>query len=195
MTTYRGGFKLPIPTETLKTLIEKRSSYLDVFADLSHYGSSVEGVTEFEVDALPAVSVHERFEVTPSLHYRYRSTLAHEYGHAFLHAGLYTKTNLCKPPSTPRAYASTTAGERSLHTESNRWMEWQAWRVCGGILLPRTEVQRCVADYMQRAGRTNVNQLVHGHRTDVIRSTSRTFQVSLPMAERRLVDLGFITKR
>jgi hypothetical protein len=44
---HRGKIAFPITTDDLTVLIERDTEDLDAYADLSAYGSDVEGVTEF----------------------------------------------------------------------------------------------------------------------------------------------------
>jgi hypothetical protein len=52
-----GSIEFPLSTDDLTVLIEQHADSLDMYADLSHYGEDVEGVTEFHADHDPKVSI------------------------------------------------------------------------------------------------------------------------------------------
>lgn len=49
-----GKAEFPLSTNDLAQVIEREADDLDLFADLSTYGTDVEGVTEFHPGAKPA---------------------------------------------------------------------------------------------------------------------------------------------
>jgi hypothetical protein len=82
-----GEPRFPFDTEDLKTFIEQHVEDLDQYADLTKYGPSVEGVTEFfpGIGRLK-VAISERLQNNEN---RLRMTLSHEHGHVHLHAYLF----------------------------------------------------------------------------------------------------------
>ena len=67
--------------DDLHVLIEEHADSLDSFADLSDYGDDVEGVTAFFPDRRPEVFISEKLSNDPRRKNRFRTTLAHEFGH------------------------------------------------------------------------------------------------------------------
>ncbi|MDQ6732916.1 MAG: hypothetical protein M3Z35_02180, partial [Nitrospirota bacterium] len=55
--TLHGEVRYPIDTEDIKKLIERDAEYLDVYADLSSYGTYVEGMTQFRQGHKPRVLI------------------------------------------------------------------------------------------------------------------------------------------
>ena len=79
----------PISTDDLTALIEKETEDLDHYADLSHYGAGVEGITIFQRSGKPKVQI-AAFLSEGNRENRLRTTLTHEYGHVH-----------CKRPAIP----------------------------------------------------------------------------------------------
>jgi hypothetical protein len=57
--------KFPISTDDLTILIEKSTSDLNLYADLSADGEDVEGATDFFLDKEPAVFISEKLSERP----------------------------------------------------------------------------------------------------------------------------------
>jgi Zn-dependent peptidase ImmA (M78 family) len=144
-----GKVEFPIDTEDLKTIIEADVRDLDQFADLSKYGPSVEGVTEFSRDSKPKVLIstfahkHEN---------RLRTTLTHEYGHVHLHGYMFalerTQTMQLGPNQKPDAIyckRDTIVSARKVD-----WREWQAGYASGAMLMPKSHLMRVAGDIQKR---------------------------------------------
>jgi len=82
-----GGFRLPIPTDELTRLIEEQADDLDMYVDLPE---GIQGQTLFFLDRRPKVQISEAIHRTKSDH-RVRTTLAHGFGHVWIHAPLRRK--------------------------------------------------------------------------------------------------------
>ena len=52
-----GAAQFPVSTDDLTRLIERDTEDLDLYADLSHYGADVEGLTEFNIGRKPSVKI------------------------------------------------------------------------------------------------------------------------------------------
>ena len=84
-----GEVSFPIPTDDLSIMLERETSDLDLYADLSSLGEDVEGVTEFSPSGKPLVRISEKLSHGAGLERRLRITLAHEYSHVRLHSFLW----------------------------------------------------------------------------------------------------------
>jgi len=148
----RGEVRFPISTEDLTRLIERDTDDLDLYADLSEYGSDVEGVTEFTPSRKPTVRISERLSGDTRYSNRLRTTLTHEYGHVKFHGYLWET----EPPqkdllrSNPNANKQVCKRDDILNASQYDWMEWQAGYVCGAILMPVTHVRRVVVAYQEQ---------------------------------------------
>ena len=149
-----GEVRFPIDTNDLTTLIERDAQDIDLYADLSEYGSDVEGVTIFSRDAKPKVAISAALYANERQHNRLRTTLTHEYGHVRLHSVLWA----VEPPSkdlltrSPRADRIVCKRDSMLDATVSDWMEWQAGYACGAILMPKSVVvERCRAFVEERA--------------------------------------------
>lgn len=184
----RGSVTFPVTTDDIAVLIEQYVDDLDMYADLSHYGHSIEGVTIFQIDQQPRVAIAKRLSEFPHLRHRLKTTLTHEFGHVLLHTGLYISGSL-----TPRGAASQlySASEGEMEKQTS-WMEWQAWQAAACMLLPKTEVLSTLDTYLKNHGRRSITDLRYGYIPDFIKKVAKTFDVSEPFAKRRLVSLNII---
>lgn len=139
--------RFPVETEDLKKLIERDADNLDCYADLSEYGSDVEGVTEFEPGQKPAVKIAAVLTEDERRENRLRTTLTHEYGHVHFHAYLYT-VNLAQGRLFQRADKHICKRNTMLDAPQSDWMEWQAGYVCGALLIPASYIRRLVGDFL-----------------------------------------------
>lgn len=145
-----GKIEFPIDTDDLKTLIEADVKDLDQYADLTKYGQSVEGVTEFEPAGKPKVLISEHVHRYEN---RLRTTLTHEYGHVYLHSylfGLERRQTLFGPNRKPNAiYCKRDTIVAAGRTD---WMEWQAGYASGAMLMPRSHVMRVIGAIQRQRG-------------------------------------------
>ena len=186
---------IPIPTDDLTRLIEQDVSDFDGFADLSRYGDDVEGVTEFLPGRKPRVRIATALAEDERRENRYRTTLAHEWGHVRLHAYLFELER-------PRRDLARVGGdddriqvckrETIVNAAQTDWMEWQAGHVCGAALMPISLVQRMVADYQQAHDLYGAVASASNHGRALITATTVKFQVSPDAARVRLSRLGYL---
>ena len=93
-----GTVRFPLSTDDLSVLVERDTSDLDLFADLSGDGEDVEGTTDFFPHKKPAVKISRELSLDKDKQLRLRTTLAHEYGHVKFHNFLW---GLVPPPKPP----------------------------------------------------------------------------------------------
>ncbi len=94
-----GAIRFPVTTDDLAVMIERDTSDLDLYADLSCDGEDVEGTTDFFPHKKPAVKIAQELSLDSSRYLRLRTTLAHEYGHVKFHNFLWGMTAPPKPPA------------------------------------------------------------------------------------------------
>ena len=104
-----GTVRFPLSTDDLSVLVERDTSDLDMFADLSRDGEDVEGTTDFFPHKKPAVKIERELSLERVRHQRLRTTLAHEYGHVKFHNFLW---GLVPPPKPPPDLAQKLAAQR-----------------------------------------------------------------------------------
>jgi hypothetical protein len=126
---------------------------------------------------------------------RIRSTLAHEAGHGLLHAYLFALGE--KPKSlfddrdhTPRILCreALDGTARSARSTVN-WSEFQANRAIGGLLMPRSLVERALDEFCIDVGSLGARKLAPDKRDSAIRSLSETFDVNPVVARIRLDEI------
>lgn len=190
-----GNIRYPIATEDLKKLIERDADFLDVYADLSSYGTDVEGVTEFRLGRKPCVFISASLTNSDRQENRLRTTLTHEYGHVHFHNYLWqaeppSSDLFCRQPNSDKQICKRDTIIDAVQTD---WMEWQAGYVCGAILMPKSAVFRLVHQYSEQHGLYGaVSQQTH-HANDVIAHIVNAFRVSEAAARVRLLKVGLLT--
>lgn len=140
-----GTVSFPLRTDDLMLLIEQFAEDLDWNADLSRFGTDVEGITKFKLVGKPSVEISRNLAVK-EMSNRFRMTLAHELAHIRLHSCLYQL-----PDEQPLFESGTPY--KPLHCKrqaiagsaQNDWMEWQAAYAGGAMLMPARTVRALVA--------------------------------------------------
>lgn len=141
----------PIPTDDLTIMVERSGADLDSSADLSHFGPTVEGVTEFWPGERPVVRISSRLADDPRLENRLRTTLTHECGHVRHHRYL-----LEMKASTGNLFTNENVQRQACKRETitaggpTDWMEWQAGYCCGALLMPLSNVRETMRAFVRR---------------------------------------------
>ena len=189
-----GKAEFPLSTNDLAQVIEREADDLDLFADLSTYGTDVEGVTEFHPGAKPSVKISKVLSADERYQNRLRTTLAHEYGHVHFHAYLWD----AQPPGAdllrrnPDANRQICKRDKILSAAQSDWMEWQAGFVCGAILMPASRVRRLAGDYLESHSLYGAIGPRDSHGQALIEAVMKAFQVSTDAARIRLLKLGIL---
>lgn len=191
-----GEVRYPVDTEDLKNLIERDAEDLDVYADLSVYGSEVEGVTEFRPGRKPAVKVASILTEDERRENRLRTTLTHEWGHVHFHGYLW---EVEPPPSDllrqqPNRDKIICKRDTMIHAAQVDWMEWQAGYVCGAILMPKTAVLATCRTFAEEHGIFGTISLQTAHGAALVANITAIFKVSEDAARIRLLKLGLVTE-
>jgi IrrE N-terminal-like domain len=179
-----GKVEFPLSTEDLKRLVEKDVSDLDCYADLSEFGSDVEGVTFFYTNSKPEVRISATLTESEYRENRLRTTLTHEYGHVYFHAYLFALQS-----QTRTAEKIVCKRDGMINASEIDWMEWQAGYVCGAILMPKSYLTKCVQNFCQQNELTLPIKLTDWEANDLINLVASTFQVSRDAAKIRLIKL------
>jgi hypothetical protein len=181
-----GQYSIPVPTEALIELLERETTKVNVYCDLSGEGEEVHGVTEFFPGQKPNVSIARELSFQHWREHRKRSTLPHEYGHVHWHTWLFDRyCNRQERHKCLRAQIVLASGDID-------WMEWQAGYISGAMLMPRSRVQLHVAAFRAErgvAGRLD-EESIEGQL--LIQRTSELFKVSPEAARVRLRQLGYL---
>src|SRR5271156_2670743 len=181
-----GQVLIPIPTNALVVLIEQYAEDLDLFADLSGEGASVQEVTEFFSSGKPQVQIARELSKQFWRAHRLRTTLAHEYGHVLLPARLGAQSGGPRGPlrclRQPLLPGSTTTD----------WMEWQAGYVSGALLMPRSRVKLLVEAFLKDANAKLPLDLESEDASELKQRMSVAFDVSSEAAGVRLLKLGYL---
>ena len=193
---YNGEAKFPVSTDDLTRLIERDSDDLDLFADLTAFGSTVEGVTQFRPGQKPLVKIAAPLANDDRRENRLRTTLTHEYGHVHFHAYLWkvesSQGNLFA--QNLNANRQICKRETILDAAQTDWMEWQAGYVCGALLMPVSYVRRLVRAYRKSHGLFGAIGPANQHGRALIAEMQRAFQVSADAARVRLFKLGVFSE-
>lgn len=186
-----GRVEFPIDTEDLKTLIEADVRDLDQYADLSQYGSNVEGVTEFARAGKPKVLISTFVHKHEN---RLRTTLTHEYGHVHLHSYMFALERTQKMPLGPNQKPDAIYCKRDtiVGARTTDWREWQAGYASGAMLMPKSHVVRIVGDIQHRQGIFGAIVAETPNGQLLIDALVENFAVSREAARVRLSILGFL---
>jgi hypothetical protein len=184
----------PVPTDELIRLIERDVSGFDGFADLSRYGSDVEGVTEFLPQRKPIVRISSALADDPRRENRFRTTLTHEFGHVRLHAYLFELERPSRDLAAGAGADRVQVCKRDAMLDARQvdWMEWQAGHVCGALLMPATRLRDIVGAYQHDHTLYGPVAPATDHGRAVIQAIMDQFQVSSDAARVRLLRLGYL---
>ena len=193
---YNGEAKFPVSTDDLTRLIERDSDDLDLYADLTAFGSTVEGMTEFRPGQKPWVKIAAPLANDDRRENRLRTTLTHEYGHVHFHTYLWEVESSQDGLFAQNSNANGQICKRDTILDAGRldWMEWQAGYVCGALLMPVSYVRRLVGAYRKSHGLFGAigHTSQHGHA--LIAEMQVAFQVSADAARVRLFKLGVFSE-
>ena len=189
-----GSVRYPVATDDLEKLIEQDVEYLDRYADLSHYGQDVEGVTEFRPGKKPVVLIATDLGNDERRENRFRTTLTHEFGHVRFHRYLW-ESEPTPDLLAPRDHADKIICKRDGMLDAGKvdWMEWQAGYVCGALLMPKSAVLELCQGFVEAHGLFGAVSLRSPQGLDLVREMKRRFSVSDDAARVRLLKLGFAT--
>lgn len=184
-----GQVRFPISSDDLTKLIEKHTSSFDQYADLSEYGSDVDGLTEFYQKGKPKVSIAERLSGSPVYENRFRTTMTHELFHAIFHDYLF-KMELIVPASGKgglQVCMRDNIMSNSKVSGSKDWMEWQAGYGCGAFLMPLSFLKKTVREFCGGAKETSPLNQSTRQSEELIEAVMSAFQVSKDAARVRLL--------
>lgn len=197
---------LPSEPEAIRIdrFVEKHFNCTISYEDL---GEGVLGCTLFNPNgSVKVIGISSRLDDdTPVGQRRERATVAHEAGHGLMHATLFMasldqgrlnlgtpvrenlnfkeRRILCRDGDIKEAAAG---GQRSY---DGRWWEWQANRAIGGLLLPRTLVQKAVAEFLEHAAITGSASLPAAARGAAVSQVAEVFEVNPAVARIRLAEM------
>jgi hypothetical protein len=165
--------------------IEKRFGKPHVYEELPE---GVLGVTRFGAKGVQEIVVASFLEeeATKTAERRLRTTLAHEAGHALLHAFLFVLGQQ-KP-----LFGDWTESQKPkvlCRDASSEWWEVQANMVIGPFLMPKPLVQKALFPYMTDEGVFGTPTLPEGRREEAARDLAEVFNVNPAVARIRLEKL------
>lgn len=192
---HRGRVQYPLDTEDLKTLIEEEVESLDQYADLAEYGADVEGVTELVPGRKPRILIASTLAEDERRENRFRTTLAHEYGHVRFHGYLieaYPKSAELFAPPVHRGQVVRCKRDTMLSAPRVDWMEWQAGHVSIALLMPVSALRRVLSPVHERLGSAAPVATASPVGEEMLRLVAETFRVSRDAARVRLSRLGYL---
>lgn len=191
-----GRVRFPLTTDELFVLVEQNVSDLDVYADLTDDGFEVEGVTDFAVGKRPAIKVSETLSTNDRRENRYRTTLAHELGHAIFHDEVFQLRFAAGDLFDDRAASRVVCKrETMLDAPQVDWMEWQASYASGAFLMPKDAVAELVRPLVQKSGKL-APLLGSSEAADaLVSAVTESFAVSREAAKVRLSKLNYISDK
>jgi Zn-dependent peptidase ImmA (M78 family) len=187
-----GQAPVRVPTDALTVLIERAAEELDLHADLvaDNENEEIHGVTWFFPGAKPKVQINRKLRREFRRANRYRTTLAHEYGHLLLHAWLYDHfQDELKNQESLRCYSRTVQASIDRLTD---WMEWQAGYICGALLMPKRSVDLLAGAFGKERGVSVPLKVDSMDAHALTKRLTDLFDVSRDAARVRLLKLGHL---
>jgi hypothetical protein len=188
-----GSPSYPISTDDLTVMIEQDVSDLDLYANLSAEGRDIEGVCEFHRGSKPSVRIARYLLERPSGENRFRSTLAHEYGHVVFHNFLWMIDSNGSTLNASRRRSPRCQRTRIVLAPQSDWMEWLAGYAGGAPLMPITHLKELVADSLHEWGLLRRVEADTNHHKKLLGRIAEAFAVSKDAAKTRLHKLGYVT--
>jgi hypothetical protein len=174
-------FVPPLDDDTLQVLIE-HSADVDLFASLER---GVEGETEFRPNARPLIRMSEEIANDPSRRNRLRTGMAHEWFHAAYHRPVWEILwARQRRTGTSAPVVAKCSRETMIAAPDQNWLEFQAGYASCAILMPRTWLDRSVAELLVSDTDDQVNAVING--------VAAEYDVSYEAARWRLRQLGII---
>lgn len=175
----------PLDDADLSSIAEYVSRDYDENADLRSVGTDVEGATKFTPPSKPTILI-SKFIGNSN---RRRMTIAHEIGHAYLHAFLFDldrgMDSFLKYDEKAPIYC-----HRNTIFKGYDWLEWQAAFAGGALLMPRPLVRERLERLEVRPNFPVQQDEAAAH--IVIETLSRYFNVSQDASRIRLLQLGYL---
>jgi hypothetical protein len=187
-----GRVQFPFGTEDLKTFIEQHVDELDQYADLSAYGTAVEGLTEFRPGkGKPKVAIAASLQSNEN---RQRTTLAHEFGHVHLHAYLFELADRQITALPPNHNPNAIYCKRDTMISASKvdWREWQASYASSGLLMPASYVRKTIAPLHEKLSIFGAVPHTSPNGQTLIDAVAVQYQVSRDAARVRLSVLGLL---
>jgi hypothetical protein len=195
---YSHPFCPPWKTEDLGCLIEQYAESLDLYADLhGPEGKDVEGLTWFRRGRRPAVEIERTLTENARFENRLRTTLTHECTHVILHGPLW-QLHWNRTDGTglfdgePREEELKSVTYRAPRGAAIDWMEWQANRGCGAILMPKHLVLRSTEFFRTHVGSPPTIYDDDTQAEDLAEALAAEFQTSRRAASVRLAVLRVV---
>jgi hypothetical protein len=198
-----GEVAWPVSTDDLTRLLEENVGDLDLYADLSGLGDSVEGITQFVSGLRPRVKICKDLASSGKHENRLRTTLTHELGHVKLHSclfqlkdqsySLFPEDGGGDKHRTDQQVTQECRRETILSSSERDWMEWQAGYACGAYLMPRSVLTQSVSQFRRQR---DVFDDIHPDSvqgTRLVELVSREFGVSKEAARVRLLKVKALT--
>ncbi len=191
--TRRSTDCFPISTDDLTTLIEKHVQELDPYADLTAFGNGVEGLTLFQPGAKPIVKIASSLTEAANEN-RLRSTLAHEFGHVLLHDPIFQRKSQDSLFDSAAQYLQVCYRDGIENQGSGDLFEYQAWYMCGALLMPISALTSLVASRAEAAGSYSQIWQESELGLEVIEQAASQFCVSKALARIRLLKASLIVE-
>jgi hypothetical protein len=181
----------PLSTDDLYTLVEEHVADLNVYENLDTYGDEVEGITLFQPGTKPLVRVSASLSASKNEN-RLRSTLAHELGHVLLHDSLFQRKSQDSLFDASLQYMQVCYRDGAESAGHGDLFEYQAWYMCGALLMPITELRAQVTTLAQEADSYSEiwQHSVLGRM--IVEMVASSFGVSMALARIRLLKTGLI---
>jgi hypothetical protein len=172
--------------------IEKRFHISHDYADLER---GILGFTRFGKGGVEAIVVARSLDDNSTVNERrVRSTLAHEAGHGLLHGHLFVLSGQSTLFSEGNVPSPQVLCRDDVQSDAKRgydgaWWEFQANKMIGGLLLPRTLTMKALEGLLEERGQLGLKDLPLTRRVEAAGHLADVFDVNPAVAVIRLGDL------
>lgn len=189
-----GKVSFPINTADLERLVEEYTSDLDTYADLTHEGKNIQGMTIFFMNDDPKVLISRKLG-DYMYENRRRTTLSHELGHTIFHRSLWDYQQIPLFERDNSSIVIQCMRRDIIGANKNNWLEWQAGYASGAILMPISRVKEVASEVHDLLGSSSIISTTSSPGFGLISRVRKTFSVSKLAAKIRLIQLGFVTEK
>jgi hypothetical protein len=193
----RGAGLLPSSPEPIRIdrFIEKRFKVSPQYEELP---DGVLGFTRFGSNGVKAVVISAALDAEGGkvAARRVRTTIAHEGGHALLHAHMFALDEIPLHLFDQDSHSGDQilcrdvhGDDRKAHRYDGRWWEVQANRAMSGLLCPRPLVLEAMKPYLSAAGLLGVEVLTESRREDAVRALAEIFDINPAVTRIRISEM------
>lgn len=194
----RTGGKLKVPVLSYEQIRERADAFLAQYNPSGRIPVPIEEITEFSlnINIVPIPGLQRLLNIDGFISSdfssisvdqfvmeervkRYRFTLAHEIGHAWLHGEVFSKLHF----SSIDEWKSL---QTSINDEDYGWLEYQGYSFGGLVLVPKEALAKRAEAFERIIAGGGLNPKTEAAQLIVMEKLAAEFEVSTSVIEKRL---------